>query len=485
VDNEPIHLDKDELERAWWQTGPCPRHHVAIVGGGFGGLYAARALRRAPVEITLLDRSNHHTFQPLLYQVATAALNATDIAAPIRRVLRRQENVRVMMVDVKAIDPANKRVICAGHELAYDSLILATGATHSYFGHEEWARVAPGLKTVDDALEIRRRVLFAFEAAEREDDTALRKEWITFVIVGAGPTGVELAGALSEIARKTLARDFRRFDPREARVVLLEGTKRVLPSMEPEVSESARRQLEEHQVEVRTGALVTGIDEDGVWIGEERIRARTVLWAAGVAASPLGRSLGAPLDKAGRVKVNPDLTVPGYEEIYVIGDLATLSQEDGKPVPGVAAAAIQEGKHAAKNIERSLRGLGREPFHYVDKGMLATIGRAAAVADFGKIKLSGFVAWMLWLVVHVVYLIGFRNRFSVLLEWAWAYFTHERGARLITGELPLARGALPSEEEAPVSRVGRRVMAEEGAQAQEAMSAYGPRPDGGQARSGS
>jgi NADH dehydrogenase len=405
---------------------------VVIVGGGFGGLQAARALRRAPVEITLIDRENHHTFQPLLYQVATAVLNATDIAVPIRRVLRRQRNAWVVMAEVVAVDPRAKRVCCRDQELGYDTLILATGATHAYFGHEDWAALAPGLKTIDDGLAIRSRVLCAFEAAEREDDPAARAQWITFVVVGAGPTGVELAGALSEIARETLVADFRRVDPAATRVVLIEAAPRVLPQMEPEVSEKARLQLERLQVEVRTGAAVTAIDEGGVWVGDERIPARTVLWAAGVAASPLGRSLGVPLDRAGRVLVEPDLTVPGHPDIYVIGDLAWFVS-DGKPVPGVAAAAIQEGRHTAANIERTLRGQPREPFHYRDRGTLATIGRAAAVADLGRVKLSGLVAWLVWLFVHIVFLVGFRNRFSVLLEWAWSYLTSERGARLITG----------------------------------------------------
>jgi NADH dehydrogenase len=403
------------------------------VGAGFGGLAAARALARAPVQLTVVDRHNHHTFQPLLYQVATAALNATDIAVPIRRILRRQANARVVMAEVVAVDPAERLVRCKAGELAYDTLILATGAAHSYFGHQDWAPVAPGLKTVADALEIRNRVLCAFEAAEREDDPARRAEWITFVVVGAGPTGIELAGALSEIARETLVHDFRRVDPKAARVIIVEATPRVLPALPVETGEMARRQLEQLGVEVRTGSMVTGIDWQGLWLGPERLRARTVLWAAGVAASPLARSLGVPLDRAGRVLVQPDLTVPGHPEIFVIGDLAATTS-GGRPVPGVASAAMQEGRLVARSIERSLRGEPREEFVYRDRGSLATIGRAAAVADFGRVKLGGLAAWLLWLFVHIAYLIGFRNRFSVLLEWAWSYLTFDRGARLITDE---------------------------------------------------
>jgi NADH dehydrogenase len=415
---------------------PGGLHHVVIVGGGFGGLYAAKALRRAPVRVTLVDRKNHHTFQPLLYQVATAGLNPADIAEPIRRILRRQRNASVLLAEVTAVDLAARKVVFEGGELAYDSLLLATGATHSYFGHDDWARFAPGLKTIEDALEIRKRVLFAYEAAEREDDPARRHAWLTFVLVGAGPTGVELAGALAEIARHSLARDFRHIDPASARVVLVEGEPRVLPPYVPSLSEKALRQLERLGVEVRLGARATGIDEHGVTLGGgERIEARTVLWAAGVAASPLARALGVPLDRAGRVLVEPDLTVPGYPEAYVIGDLAAV-KAGGGTVPGVAGAAVQEGRHAVKNLLATLRGAPRTPFHYVDKGSLATIGRAAAVADFGRVKLSGLLAWMAWLFVHILLLIGFRNRFVVLFEWAWSYATYDRGARLITGRTP-------------------------------------------------
>jgi NADH dehydrogenase len=408
---------------------------VVIVGGGFGGLTAARALRRAPVRLTLVDRQNHHLFQPLLYQVATAGLNPSDIASPIRRILRHQENAEVLLAEAKAIDVAGRAVVLADGSLAYDYLIVATGATHSYFGHDEWAEHAPGLKSIGDALEIRRRVLYAFEAAERETDPSRRAAWLSFVVVGAGPTGVELSGSLCEIARHALARDFRHIDPTQARVILLEGTDRVLPPYVPELSEKAREQLVRLGVDVRTGEMVTAIDACGVSVGPERIEARTVLWAAGVAASPLARTLGVPLDRAGRVEVEPDLTIPGHPEVYVVGDLASLMQ-DGRPVPGVAPAAMQEARHAAENVVRSIRGEPREPFRYRDKGSLATIGRAAAVADLGRIKLSGVVAWLAWLFIHILFLIGFRNRFIVLFEWAWSYVTYERGARLITGPWP-------------------------------------------------
>lgn len=413
---------------------------IVIIGGGFGGLSAARELRRVRARLTLVDRQNHHLFQPLLYQVATAALNPSDIASPIRRILRHQKNVEVLLGEVMTIDLESKHVELPEESLRFDYLIVATGASHSYFGHDEWAPFAPGLKSIDDALEIRRRVLYAFEAAERELDPARRQAWLTFVIVGAGPTGVELAGALSEIAHHALARDFRHIDPTQSRIILLEGSPRVLPTYVDSLSEKAREQLVAMGVEVRTGQMVTAIDADGVGVGAERIEARTVLWAAGVAASPLARTLGVPLDRAGRVRVNPDLTIPGRDDVYVVGDLASLDQ-DGKPVPGVAPAAMQEAVHAARNIERALRGQGRLPFRYHDKGSLATIGRAAAVADLGRMKLSGLIAWLAWLFIHILFLIGFRNRFVVLFEWAWSYLTYDRGARLITG--PPARRPAP------------------------------------------
>ena len=408
---------------------PC----VVIVGGGFAGLCAARALRGAPVDVTLLDRRNHHVFQPLLYQVATAGLSAPEIAAPLRSIFRRQSNVAVLMAEVVSVDVPRRRVVLADGETPYDYLILATGATHSYFGHDDWARHAPGLKSIEDALEIRRRLFVAFERAERETDAAARRSWLTFVVVGGGPTGVELAGTVAEIARHTLRREFRRIDPSQARVLLLEGTDRVLPPYPPELSQKARQQLEGLGVEVRPGALVTDVDGHGVCIGAERIESRTVMWAAGVAASPLGRSLGAPVDRAGRVKVEKDLTLPGRPEVFVVGDLAAVEQA-GRPVPGVAPAAMQMGRHAARNVLRSIAGRPLVPFHYVDKGSLATIGRRAAVADFGRVRLWGLPAWLAWLGIHIFFLIGFRNRLVVLLDWAWAYFSYQRSARLILFE---------------------------------------------------
>ena len=408
------------------------RPRIVILGGGFGGLNAARNLRRAPVQVTLIDRQNHHLFQPLLYQVATAALNPSDIASPIRRILRNQKNVEVLLAEARSIDLPGKTVVLDQGSVPYDYLIVATGATHSYFGHDEWERSAPGLKSIDDALAIRRRVLFAFEAAEREPDPARRSAWLTFVIVGGGPTGVELSGAVVEIARHALARDFRHIDPTHARVMLVEGSPRILNMYVPDLSKKAQLQLEHLGVEVHTGQTVTAIDDDGVAFGQKRIEAKTVLWAAGVAASPLSKALDAPLDRAGRVMVNPDLTIPGHDEVYVIGDLAHFEQ-DGKPMPGVAPAAIQSAGHAVANILKTIQGKPRTAFHYHDKGSLATIGRAAGVADFGRIKLSGWPAWYAWLFVHLFFLIGFRNRFVVLFQWAWSYVTYDRGARLITG----------------------------------------------------
>jgi NADH dehydrogenase len=408
--------------------------HVVILGGGFAGLYAARTLRDADVRITVVDRHNYHLFQPLLYQVATAALNPSDIAAPIRSILHEQANVSVILGEVAAIEASANRVMLAdGASLDYDFLIVATGATHSYFAHPEWEPLAPGLKTIDDALEIRRRVLLAFEAAERETDAERQRAWLTFVIVGAGATGAELAGALSEIARQTMIRDFRRINPSSARVLLVEGKDRVLPTYPPDLSRKAQRQLERLGVEVMTNAIVTSLSDKDVRIGDTIIATHTVLWAAGVQASPVARTLGAPLDRAGRVVVEPDLTVPGHANVFVVGDLAAVKQKDGSLVPGVAPAAIQGGTHAAKNIRRALAGKPLLPFRYNDKGSLATLGRAAAVGTVKGVKLSGFAAWFAWLAVHILFLIGFRNRFLVMTEWAWAYFTRERGARLITG----------------------------------------------------
>ena len=406
---------------------------VLIVGGGFGGLTAARALAGAPIELTVLDRQNHHLFQPLLYQVAGAGLSPAEIAYPIRRILRRQANARVLLGEAAAVDPVAKAVrLVDGSTLRYDHLVLAAGAAHSYFGRGEWERHAPGLKTLEDALEIRRRVLLAFERAEREGDPEGRRRWLTFVVVGGGPTGVEMAGAFAEIARNTLARDFRRIDPRTARVILVEAGPRVLPAYPDELSEKAKLQLEALGVQVWTASPVTEVDGEGVQVGGDRIASRTVVWAAGVAASPLARSLGAPLDRAGRVPVLPDLSVPGHPSVLVIGDLASLEQ-DGRPIPGVAPAAIQMGHHAARNVMRALRGEPLAPFRYRDKGSLATIGRSRAVGVVGGLHLSGFVAWTAWLFVHIFFLIGFRNRFVVLFTWTWAYLTWQKSARLILG----------------------------------------------------
>jgi NADH dehydrogenase len=409
------------------------RPRIVILGGGFGGLYAARALRRAEADVTVVDRRNFHLFQPLLYQVATAALNPSDIAAPIRSILRRQKNVSVILGEAASVDTAARVVKLAdGADVAYDYLVVATGATHSYFAHPEWERDAPGLKTIEDALEIRRRVLLAFEEAERETDPEVQRAWLTFVVVGAGATGAELAGALSEIARQTMVRDFRRINPSSARVILVEGKERVLPTYPPDLSAKAEAQLKRLRVEVLTNAIVTSLNDREVCLGDQTIAARTVLWAAGVQASPLAQSLGVPLDRAGRVLVQPDLTIPGHPEVFVIGDLAATRKDDGSPVPGVAPAAIQQGGHVARNLDRAMEGQPLRAFHYNDKGSLATIGRAAAVAEVGKIHISGFLAWLAWLFIHILYLIGFRNRLLVLLQWAWAYLTFQRGARLIT-----------------------------------------------------
>jgi NADH dehydrogenase len=407
--------------------------HVVILGAGFGGLNAARQLRKTGLRITVIDRRNHHLFQPLLYQVATAVLNPSDIAAPIRRIVRG-DNVTVLLAEVTAIDLERRRVTLVDSEISYDYLVIATGSTHSYFGHDEWSRQAPGLKSIEDALAIRRRVLFAFEAAERESDPGLRQQWLTFVVVGGGPTGVELAGALAEISRVSLAHDFHNFDPTQARVILVEGVSRLLAAYPEELSNKARRSLERLGVEVRVKTLVTDVTDSGVLAGQEWIPARTVLWGAGVAASPLARTLGASIDRAGRVQVTPELTVPGHDDVFVIGDIAALEQ-DGKAVPGVAPAAIQEGKHAAKNIVRAVRGQPLAPFRYWDRGLFSVIGRGSAVGvAFRNIKVSGFLAWLAWLGIHIFFLIGFRNRIAVLFNWAFSFFTLRRNAQLITGE---------------------------------------------------
>jgi NADH dehydrogenase len=407
---------------------------VLILGCGFAGLWAAQALRKAPVEVTVLDRTNHHLFTPLLYQVATAGLSAPSVAGPIRHILAHQRNVTVLLGDAQKILVSEKQVILEdGAAIGYDKLIVATGTTHSYFGHDDWAPYAPGLKTLADALEIRRRVLLGFEFAERETDPARRAAWLTFVVIGGGPTGVELAGTFAEIARHTLRGEFRRIDPHSARVMLVEGTDRVLPAYPADLSRKAQLQLERLGVTVWPGRMVTAVDADGVQMGSERLSAKTVIWAAGVAASPLGASLGAPLDRAGRVRVEPDLSVPGHPEIFVAGDLAAV---DG--VPGIAPAAKQMGRHAARNVILSLKGQNTRPFRYRDYGQLATIGRNAAVAIIGKLKLSGFTAWLVWLVAHIYFLINFRNRVVVMIDWAWAYFTYQRYARIVIGrrEIP-------------------------------------------------
>jgi NADH dehydrogenase len=413
-------------------TNAQPR--IVIVGGGFGGLNVAQALAKRPVQVTLVDRRNHHLFQPLLYQVATAALNASDIAIPIRRILRNQGNAEVLLAEARSVEFAENRLLLDEGSLTYDYLVVATGARHSYFGRDEWMPVAPGLKSIGDALEIRRRVLSAFEQAEREPDAQRREAWLTFVVVGAGPTGVELSGALCEIAQHALARDFRHINPAQARVILLEGSDRVLPPYVPELSEKARLQLVRLGVDVRTGQRVTGIDGDSVQVGDERIPTRTVLWAAGVMGSGFGRALSVPLDRAGRIIVESDLRIAGHPNVFAIGDGACLMQ-DGAPVPGVAPAAVQEARHTANNILRAVRGETLLPFRYRNKGSLATVGRSAAVADFGKLKLSGPLAWFAWLVLHLMFLVGFRNRVIVLFQWLWSFISYDRGARLITGPL--------------------------------------------------
>ncbi|HWF87088.1 MAG TPA: NAD(P)/FAD-dependent oxidoreductase [Vicinamibacterales bacterium] len=407
---------------------------VVIIGGGFGGLDAARALSGAPVHITLADRHNYHLFQPLLYQVATASLSPGDIASPIRWVLRHQRNVEVLLAHALAVDPAAKTVaLDHGDALSYDYLILATGAAHAYFGHDEWAARAPGLKTLDDALEMRRRMLLAFEDAERETDPAAQRRLLTFVIIGGGPTGVELAGALAEIARHSLKYDFRRIRPESARILLLEGADFLLGTFPPTLRAAARASLTRLGVEVRTAAKVTNVDASGVQVGDEHIAAQTVLWAAGVAASPLARSLGVPLDRVGRVLAEPTLRVPGHPDIFVVGDVCAL-QQNGQWLPGVAQVAMQGGAHAAKNVLRAISGERLEPFHYHDFGTMATIGRGSAVGDVFGLKISGWFGWVFWIFLHIFWLIGFRNRLAVMSEWAWAYVTFQRRVRLITGD---------------------------------------------------
>ncbi len=419
-------------------SGTLPK--VVIIGGGFGGLNAAQKLAKMQVDVTVLDRKNHHTFQPLLYQVATAGLSPGEIAAPIRGVVKETDRMHVLMGEVVGFDLDRRTVkLREGSEIAYDYLIVATGATHSYFGHDEWEPLAPGLKEVEDATEIRRRVLLAYELAERRAAVSGKAEPVHFVIVGGGPTGVELAGAIAEIARHTIAKDFDWIDPRQSRILLIEGGSRVLPAYPEDLSHSAEHQLRKLGVEVMDNARVTSIEPGLVRVGDQTYPSTVTLWAAGVAASPLGKALGVPTDRSGRVLINPDLSVPGHPEVFVIGDLASLTdKKTGQPLPGLAPVAMQQGRHVAKNIDHDLGKSAREDFHYVDKGTLATIGRAAAVADLGpRLHFSGFPAWFLWLFVHLMYLVGFRNRLLVFIEWAWAYLTYQRSARLITGSTQL------------------------------------------------
>jgi NADH dehydrogenase len=421
-------------------------HHVVIVGGGFAGLYAAQSLRRAPVRVTLIDRRNFHLFQPLLYQVATGGLSPADIASPLRSVLRRQHNVCVLQGEVTGFDAAGHRVLLGDASVEYDTLIVAAGASHHYFGHADWEPLAPGLKSIEDATEIRRRVFDAFERAEREPDAVRRQEWMTFAVVGGGPTGVELAGAMGELAHHTLPRDFRHIDTRQAEVHLLEGTERILAAYDERLSRAAAKSLERLGVQVHTGSVVTEIQPDGVTIRQEQqsatIAARTVVWAAGVQGSPLGaalaRAIGAELDRQGRVLVGPDLSIPGHPEIFVLGDLAHARQPAGRPLPGVAPVAMQQGAYTARLIARRLRGQATPPFRYRDRGSMAVIGRSAAVAQIGRLRLHSFPAWLVWLLVHLIYLVEFENRLLVLMQWGWIYVTKNRSARLIT-ETPKSR----------------------------------------------
>ena len=414
------------------QDAPAPKPRVVIVGAGFGGLEAAKKLGCEMVRVTVVDRTNYHLFQPLLYQVATAALSPADIAAPVRAVLSKCKNMDVVLAEVQSIDLEAKKVKMQDGEIDYDFLILATGARHSYFGHPEWEKLAPGLKSLEDAVEIRRRILMAFEYAEKITDEAARKAALTFVIVGGGPTGVEMAGAIAEIARYTLAKDFRHIDPSSARVILVEGDPRVLASFPDDLQISAMQQLSDLGVEVRTGIHATNLSEQGLQVGDEFIPCRVKIWAAGNNASFLGHSLGAAIDRVGRVIVNNDLTIPGHPEVQVIGDLANFSHQTGQPLPGVSAVAMQQGRHAARNILAILDGRKPQRFWYFDKGSMATIGRNKAVADLRLVHLSGLPAWLAWLFVHVIFLVGFRNRLAVLFQWAWAYFSFNKGARLIT-----------------------------------------------------
>jgi len=413
--------------------------HVVVVGAGFGGLNAVRALEGVPVRVTVVDRRNHHLFQPLLYQVATAALSPADIAYPIRSILRAQKNATVLLAEVVSVDRSAREVVLSDGRLGFDYLVLANGVRHAYFGHDAWETSAPGLKSLEDALEIRRRILLAFERAERELDVARRRALLTFVIVGGGPTGVELAGAIAEISRHVLVRDFRSIDPREANVQVLEAGPRILPTFPPDLAATAKRALERLGVQVRTGCPVSDVREGSVESGGSVIPAATIIWAAGVRASPLPSSLGVAQDSAGRLLVEPDLSIPGDRRIFAIGDIAAFLHQTGMPLPGVAPVAIQQGRHVAGNVERDLAGRPRKQFRYRDRGSLAVIGRAQAVADFGRLRFGGFPAWLAWCFIDILFLIGFRNRALVLFEWAWAYFTDQRGARLITGPIDRPR----------------------------------------------
>jgi NADH dehydrogenase len=421
------------MERIMSDLSAAPNPRVVIVGGGFGGLSFAKGLANAPFDITLIDRNNHHLFQPLLYQVATAGLSPADIASPIRGILRGQRNVKIMLAEVSGVDVIRKEVIADGRRVGYDYLMLATGARHAYFGHDDWAAFAPGLKTIDDATYLRRRILLAFERAENETDVDERRRLMTFVVVGGGATGVEMAGAIAELARRALVSDFRSIDPLCASIILVEGAQRLLTPFDPSISAAAQRSLKQLGVEVRLGAAVTNCSCEGVRLGDEFIPTRTIIWAAGVMASPAGRWLGAEIDRAGRVKVRADLSLPGHPDVFVIGDTAAVAGADGVVLPGIAPVAKQQGQYVAHALIARYQGRTVAAFCYRDFGALATIGRSRAVAQFGKLRLSGFPAWMLWSGAHVYFLIGFRNRFVVALNWAWSYITFQRGSRLITG----------------------------------------------------
>jgi NADH dehydrogenase len=414
------------------ENTPEEKPRVVIVGAGFGGLEAAKKLAGQDVRVTVIDRTNYHLFQPLLYQVATAALSPADIAAPVRAILGKCKNMEVILAEVESVDVEAKKVKTIDLEIPYDFLILATGARHSYFGHNEWEKLAPGLKSLEDAIELRRRLLMAFEYAEKITDEAARKAAMTFVIIGGGPTGVEMAGAIAEIARYTLAKDFRNIDPSQARVILIEGEPRLLASFPEDLSARAMKQLVDLGVEVRTSVRATNLTEAGLQVGDEFIPCRVKIWAAGNNASFVGKTLGVPIDRVGRVVVNDDLTIPGHPEIQVIGDLANFSHQTGQPLPGVSPVAMQQGRHAARNILRMIKNREPRRFRYWNKGSMATIGRHRAVADLNFVRLSGLPAWLVWLFVHIIFLVGFRNRLAVLFQWAWAYFTFNAGARLIT-----------------------------------------------------